>query len=81
MKKGDLPISEKFYDKVVSLPIYPKLSLTNVKKKYNNQFIKYILLKAVKINNTNINKSIFALENNKKEVGFKITNIKIIKLI
>ncbi len=32
MKKGDLPISEKFYDKVVSLPIYPKLSLTNVKK-------------------------------------------------
>ena len=42
--------------------------------------MKYILLKAVKINNTNINKSIFAPENNKKEDGFKIANTKTIKL-
>lgn len=32
MKKGDLPISEDFYSKQVSLPIYPTLSLTNIKK-------------------------------------------------
>tara|TARA_B100001059_G_C17835729_1_gene587968 strand:- start:890 stop:2023 length:1134 start_codon:yes stop_codon:yes gene_type:complete len=32
MKKGDLPISEDFYNKEVSFPIYPTLSLTNIKK-------------------------------------------------
>ena len=45
-----------------------------------NQFTKYILFKTVKINNTNINRSIFALENNKKEEGLRIDNIIMVNL-
>ena len=29
--KGDLPIAEKYYEKCISLPIYPTLSVTDQK--------------------------------------------------
>ncbi len=35
INKGDLPISENFYKKEVSIPIYPSLSLLNLKKAIN----------------------------------------------
>ena len=41
LKKGDFPISENFYDKEVSLPIYPSLKKNQIFKVINN--IKNIL--------------------------------------
>ncbi len=38
IKKGDLPISEDFYNREVSMPIYPTLSLTNIKKIIKDTF-------------------------------------------
>ena len=41
LKKGDFPVSENFYDKEVSLPIYPSLKKNQIFKVINN--IKNIL--------------------------------------